>query len=56
MYNNGLGTAVIIGLVAFLTPVLWIAWWLVADLGQKVSGSQSTVPHTRSDRDLPRAA
>ncbi len=39
-----------------LSPVIWVAWWLVADLGEKVSGGQPATPHFHSDRELPRAA
>lgn len=33
MYNDGFVVALILGVVALLAPVLWFAWWLVADLG-----------------------
>ena len=38
MYNDGIGVAIILGLVALLLPAAWIAWWLVADLGEKAGG------------------
>jgi hypothetical protein len=35
MYNEGFVGAIILGLFAFLLPVLWIGWWLLADLGDR---------------------
>ena len=37
MYNEGFVVAVILGLFAFLLPVLWIGWWLLADLGDRAN-------------------
>jgi len=35
MYSDGFVAAVILGLLALLSPVLWIGWWLLADLGER---------------------
>ena len=50
MYNDGFVVAVILGLLALLSPVVWIAWWLVADLGEKVSGSAAASNETWEER------
>jgi len=39
MYTNGFTAAVIVGLMALAAPALWIAWWMIADLGDRVNGS-----------------
>ena len=44
MYNEGFVVAVILGLFAFLLPVLWIGWWLLADLGDRAKGTHGA-PH-----------
>ena len=41
MYTEGIGAAIFIGLVGLLLPTLWIAWWLVADLGERMGGRPS---------------
>jgi hypothetical protein len=40
MYTQGFGAAVLVGLVALVLPGLWFAWWLVAALGERVSGNE----------------
>jgi hypothetical protein len=42
--------------LVLLSPVIWVGWWLLADLGEKVSGGQPAMTHFHSDRELPRAA
>ncbi len=37
MYSDGFAVAIVIGLLALLSPMLWIGWWLVADLGERVN-------------------
>jgi hypothetical protein len=39
MYTDGLVTAIVIGIVALAAPALWVTWWLVADLGERVAGA-----------------
>jgi len=39
MYTDGIVVALVLGVVALLMPALWVAWWLVADLGENVSGA-----------------
>lgn len=39
MYTNGFAAALFIGVMAPAAPALWIAWWMIADLGDRVSGS-----------------
>lgn len=50
MYNDGFGVAVILGLLGLLSPVIWVAWWLVADLGEKVSASKAEANETWEER------
>lgn len=38
MYTKGIDAAIVIGLLAVLLPGLWMAWWLVAGIGERVSG------------------
>jgi hypothetical protein len=38
MYTQGIDAAIVIGLLAALLPGLWMAWWLVAGIGERVSG------------------
>jgi hypothetical protein len=47
MYDDGFVVALVVLVVALLLPLLWLAWWYVADVSQGVSGS---------DRPRPRAA
>lgn len=42
-------------ILVLLSPVIWVAWWLVADLGEKVSGSAAET-HQIWDERLHRAA
>jgi hypothetical protein len=42
MYTDGFGAALMVGLIALLSPALWIGWWLLADLGEKVNGTYPT--------------
>ena len=44
MYDDGFVVALVIGVVALALPALWIAWWLIADLGEGVSGSDRVRP------------
>ena len=55
MYNDGFVVAVVLGLLALLSPVIWLAWWLVADLDERVSGSSVKTHETWEER-APRAA
>ena len=50
MYNDGFVVAIILGLLALLSPVVWLAWWLVADLGERVSGSSVKTDETWEER------
>ena len=42
MYTDGFGVAVIVALLALLSPVLWIGWWRLADLGERANGPYPT--------------
>jgi hypothetical protein len=44
MYIEGIGAAIVLGVMALLAPGLWLTWWLLADLGEGVSGSDHTRP------------
>lgn len=35
-----------IAILVLLTPLIWLAWWLLASAGEKVSGRKYT-PHER---------
>lgn len=37
-YPDAFPVAIMIGVSALLLGPLWIAWWLLADLGETVSG------------------
>ena len=37
MYTDGFGAAVVVAVLVLLLPVLWIGWWLLADLGERPS-------------------
>ena len=37
-------------ILVLLSPVIWIAWWLFADLGEKVSGSAAETHRTWDER------
>ena len=56
MYPDGFVAAVILGLLALLLPVLWIGWWLLADLGEKANGTYPTRRRESRDPELRRAA
>jgi hypothetical protein len=40
------GVVVVIALV-ILSPVLWLAWWALADVGERATGSYHTIHHLR---------
>jgi len=44
-----------IGLI-LVSPMIWVAWWLIDDLGEKVSGEPAIPRYMRSDRRQRRAA
>ena len=46
---------VIAGSLVLLSPVIWVAWWLVADLGEKVSGTAAEGNETWRKRLRPAA-
>jgi hypothetical protein len=46
MYTNGLDAAIVIGFLAAAPVVLWMAWWLIAGIGERVSGTP--VHHLRT--------
>ena len=33
--------------VIVLSPVIWIAWWALADLGERTTGSHRSVHHVQ---------
>lgn len=37
-------------ILVLLSPVIWIAWWLVADLGERISGSAAETNATWEER------
>jgi len=56
MYSDGFGVAMIVGLVALLSPVLWIGWWLLADLGEQAGGRYPARHIQSGEPELRRAA
>jgi hypothetical protein len=48
------GVVVMIAMV-LLSPVIWIAWWLLAELGSRANGSYAD-RHESEDRSYRRAA
>jgi hypothetical protein len=42
MYTDGFGVAVVVAILALLSPVLWIGWWLLADVGERTNGTYPT--------------
>lgn len=40
MYSDAFAVALVLGVLALLSPMLWIGWWLIADLGDRVNGTQ----------------
>lgn len=42
MYTDGFGVAVIVAVLALLAPLLWIGWWLLAELGERPNGTYPT--------------
>ena len=43
-------------MVVALSPVIWVAWWLIADLGQRVNGTFPATHYDIGERRFPRAA
>lgn len=37
-YPDAFPVAILLGVSALMLVPLWIAWWLIADLGESVSG------------------
>lgn len=56
MYTDGFGVAVIVAILALLSPVLWIGWWLLADLGERANGIYPTRHRESAEPKLRRAA
>lgn len=42
-------------ILVLLSPVIWVAWWLLADLGEKMSGSAAETNETWEKRLRPAA-
>lgn len=52
-----LATAFVYAIILVLvSPLIWVAWWVVADLGQRADGSYATVHHVTSAESRRRAA
>lgn len=45
-----LSFAIVLAMIAAAPVVVWIAWWLVADLGERASGTYRTAPHATAAR------
>jgi hypothetical protein len=56
MYTDGFGVAVIVALLALLSPVLWIGGWLLADLGEMANATYPTRHREGAESKLRRAA
>lgn len=55
MYNDGFVGAVFVGILALLLPALWVGWWMLADMGNTVSGRPRTHSATHNSRVRPAA-
>lgn len=53
MYGGAL--LALAAILVLMSPVIWVAWWLVADLGEKVSGSPAKANETWEKRLRPAA-
>ncbi len=52
-----LSVGVVFAIILVLTsPIVWVVWWLLADLGEKATGSYSTVHHATAGEPHRRAA
>ena len=56
MTNDGFSAALVVGLLALLAPVLWIGWWLVADLGKRAYSTYPAWHGKSAEPELRRAA
>ncbi|HEX9094653.1 MAG TPA: hypothetical protein VF990_00980 [Candidatus Dormibacteraeota bacterium] len=45
-----LSVATALAIIAAAPVVVWIAWWLLADLGERATGSYSAVHHATAPR------
>jgi hypothetical protein len=43
-------------ILVMMSPVLWVVWWLIADLGEGASGTHSTTRYASTGPGLRRAA
>jgi hypothetical protein len=44
-----LSVAVVYAIILmFVSPIIWVVWWLLADLGQRANGSYKTVHRVTS--------
>jgi hypothetical protein len=44
MYDDGFVAALVLGAAALLLPVVWIAWWYLADVTEGASGYERRRP------------
>jgi hypothetical protein len=56
MDTDGFVVALVIGVVVLLMPLLWLAWWLIADLGERVNGAYATTHYEKTRAGLRPAA
>ncbi len=40
------GVLLVIALV-MLSPLIWVAWWVLADMGERATGSYRSVHHVQ---------
>jgi hypothetical protein len=45
-----LTVAVLVAILAAMPVVVWVTWWLLADLGETATGSYSTAHHATTAR------
>lgn len=51
-----LATAVVVLVVVLAPPILWVVWWLLADLGERANGSYRAARYTSTGEPRRRAA
>jgi hypothetical protein len=43
-------------ILVLISPIIWVVWWLLADLGEKATGSYGAEHHVSAELPRRRAA